>query len=73
MIHLANRIASPNGLVLDKNILYVAATRANAVLRLPLAPAGTVACMGVYLQLSGGRGPDGMAMDEAGGLAVAHP
>jgi hypothetical protein len=29
--------------------------------------------MGVYLQLSGGRGPDGLAADETGGLAVAHP
>jgi gluconolactonase len=29
--------------------------------------------MGVQIQLSGGRGPDGMAMDEADGLAVAHP
>jgi gluconolactonase len=70
---VANCIPSPNGLVLDQNVLYVAATRANAVWRLPMAPDGTVVRMGVYLQLSGGRGPDGMAMDESGGLAVAHP
>jgi gluconolactonase len=72
---LANCIPSPNGLVLDKNqtTLFVAATRANAVWRLPFAPDGTVARMGVQIQLSGGRGPDGMALDEAGGLAVAHP
>ncbi len=72
---LANRIPSPNGLVLDKTekTLYVAVTRANAVWRLPFAPDGTVVRMGVQIQLSGGRGPDGLALDEAGGLAVAHP
>ena len=70
---LANCIPSPNGLVFSESLLYVAATRANAVWRLPIAPDGKVVRMGVYLQLSGGRGPDGMAMDESGGLAVAHP
>ena len=70
---LANCIPSPNGIVVEKNVVYVAATRANAVWRLPLAPDGTVVRMGVFLHLSGGRGPDGMAADLAGGLAVAHP
>lgn len=72
---LANCIPSPNGLVFDQSekILFVAVTRANAVWRLPIAPDGTVVRMGVQIQLSGGRGPDGMAMDEAGGLVVAHP
>jgi gluconolactonase len=72
---LADNLPSPNGLVLNgaENILYVALTRANAVWRLPLLPDGTVTRMGVFLQLSGGRGPDGMAMDEGDGLAVAHP
>jgi gluconolactonase len=69
---LASCIPSPNGLVFDKNILYVAATRANAVWRLPLTPEGKVVRMGVFLHLSGGRGPDGMALDEKGGLAVAQ-
>jgi gluconolactonase len=69
---LASCISSPNGLVFDKNILYVAATRANAVWRLPLTPEGKVVRMGVFLHLSGGRGPDGMALDEKGGLAVAQ-
>jgi gluconolactonase len=69
---LANCLPSPNGLVLDGRTLYVAVTRANAVWRLPLAPDGKVVRMGVFLHLSGGRGPDGMAIDEAGGLAVAH-
>lgn len=72
---LANCIPSPNGLVLDKTekTLYVAVTRANAVWRLPFAPDGTVVRMGVQIQLSGGRGPDGLALDQQGGLAVAHP
>ena len=72
---IADCIPSPNGLALTKNehTLYVAATRANAIWRLPFAPDGTVVRMGVQIQLSGGRGPDGMAMDEADGLAVAHP
>ncbi len=72
---IANNIPSPNGLVLNnkENILYVGVTRANAVWRLPLLPDGTVSRMGVYIQLSGGRGPDGMAIDENDGLAVAHP
>jgi gluconolactonase len=69
---LANCLPSPNGLVVDRHVVYVAVTRANAVWRLPLAPDGKVVRMGVFVHLSGGRGPDGMAMDEAGGLAVAH-
>ena len=72
---IADNIPSPNGLVLNKaeNIVYVGVTRANAVWRLPLLPDGTVSRMGVFIQLSGGRGPDGMAIDEHDGLAVAHP
>lgn len=69
---LANNLPSPNGIVFEKNLLYVAVTRGNAVWRLPLAPDGTIVRMGVFLHLSGGRGPDGMAIDESGGLAVAH-
>jgi len=72
---LADRIPSPNGLVLNgaENILYVAVTRANAVWRLPILPDGTASRTGVFLQLSGGRGPDGLAIDEEDGLAVVHP
>lgn len=73
LVQLANCIPSPNGLVFHDNVLYVAVTRANAVWRLPIAPDGSVVRMGVQIQMSGGRGPDGMAMDEAGGLVVAHP
>jgi len=69
---LANNLPSPNGIVVDGNMVYVAVTRANAVWRLPLTPEGLVVRMGVFLHLSGGRGPDGMALDDSGGLAVAH-
>ena len=67
-------IPSPNGLVLslDESILYVAVTRANAVWRAPIMPDGAASKVGVFLQLSGGGGPDGMAITADGGLVVAH-
>ena len=71
---LLDNVPSPNGLVLspDESTLFVAVTRANAVWRVPLMPDGTVAKVGNYIQLSGGGGPDGLAMDRQGRLAVAH-
>lgn len=71
---LIDKVPSPNGLVLtpDEGALLLAVTRANAVWRLPLNPDGTVGRVGTFIQMSGGVGPDGMAMDEAGNLAVAH-
>jgi gluconolactonase len=66
---------SPNGLVLtaDAETLYVAMTRDNAVWRVPLTQDGGVIRVGRFIQLSGGlAGPDGMAMDGAGQLVVAH-
>lgn len=72
---LIDCVPSPNGLVLNskENTLYLAATRANAVWRLPLLPDGTVSRTGIFIQLTGGRGPDGMAINEEDGLTVAHP
>lgn len=72
---LIGTVPSPNGLVMntEETILYVAVTRANAIWRLPLMPDGTVSKVGVFLQLSGSLGgPDGMALDAEGNLAVAH-
>jgi gluconolactonase len=72
---LVDTVPSPNGLVtnLRETQLYVAVTRANAVWRLPLMLDGTASKVGTFVQLSGGlSGPDGMALDEAGGLVVAH-
>lgn len=71
---LIERVPSPNGLALsrDEKTLFVAVTRANQIWRLPLHPDGTTSKVGAYINLSGGGGPDGMALDETGGLAIAH-
>jgi gluconolactonase len=66
---------SPNGLVLtaDGHTLYLAVTRDNAIWRVPLTDDGGVIRVGRFIQLSGGLGgPDGLAMDQAGNLAIAH-
>jgi gluconolactonase len=72
---IATNVPSPNGLVLNakEDTLFVAATRANAVWRFPLTPDGAVARVGLQIQLSGGRGPDGITIDEHDGLVVSHP
>ena len=72
---LLDTVPSPNGVALspDETMLYLAVTRANAVWRVPLLPDGRVGRVGLFVQLSGGlAGPDGLAVDEAGNLAVAH-
>ncbi|GGE49176.1 gluconolactonase [Agaricicola taiwanensis] len=72
---LIDNVPSPNGLVLtpDEKFLLVAVTRANQIWRLPLHPDGTTSKVAAFIQLSGGlAGPDGLAMNGAGGLAVAH-
>ena len=56
----------------DENTLFVNVTRANAVWRLPLLPSGDTTKVGLFLQLSGGGGPDGLAIDDEQNLAVAH-
>ena len=73
---LVNTVPSPNGLVMNKSetVLYVGVTRGNAVWRLPLMADGMASKVGLFIQMSGGHaGPDGMALDEEGGLVVAHP
>lgn len=71
---LLDNIPSPNGIALDptQSTLYVAVTRANSVWRVPLMSDGSIAKVGNFIQLSGGGGPDGLAVDGTGGLAVAH-
>ena len=71
---LAN-IPYPNGVALspDGKLVYLAATRANAVWRLLAdAPDPGWPMVGTFVQLSGGLGPDGLAVDRRGRLAVAH-
>ena len=65
---------SPNGLVLDPGeaVLFVAMTRDNAVWRLPYMKDGSVSKVGRFCSLFGPSGPDGMTMDSAGRLFVAH-
>ncbi|HET8529754.1 MAG TPA: SMP-30/gluconolactonase/LRE family protein, partial [Methylomirabilota bacterium] len=79
---LLDGVPSPNGLVLtpDEAILYLAVTRGNAIWRVPLAALGGLTVgrlglgrVGIWVQMSGGIGPDGMAMDVEGRVAVAHP
>jgi gluconolactonase len=65
---------SPNGLVLDPagTVLFVAMTRDNAVWRMPLMKDGNVAKVGRFCSTFGTSGPDGLTMDNAGRLFVAH-
>ena len=71
---LLDNVPSPNGLVmnLDETILYVAVTRGNCIWRVPFTRNGDVAKVGMYIQLSGGGGPDGLALDAQGRLLIAH-
>lgn len=72
---LMDGLAGPNGLVLNRaeNVLYVAITHDNAIYALRLEPDGRMKKASRYIQLSGSTaGPDGLAIDEAGNLAVVH-
>ncbi len=72
---LLNNVPSPNGICLNlaQTHLLVAVTRGNCIWRAPLMPDGTLSKAGVFIQMSGGTGPDGSAVDQDDGLAVAHP
>jgi gluconolactonase len=71
---LINTGISPNGLVLDpsETVLFVAMTRDNAVWRAPFMKDGSVSKVGRFCSMFGPSGPDGMTMDSAGRLFVAH-
>ena len=71
---LLDNVPSPNGLVmdLDEHALYLAVTRANAIWRIGLAADGSVSKAGLFIQMSAGVGPDGLALDTEGRLYVAH-
>lgn len=73
---LIGNMPSPNGLVMNAEgtQLFVAATRGNAIWRLPIMDDGLASKVGLFIQLSGGMaGPDGLALDSEGGLIVCHP
>jgi gluconolactonase len=68
-------IPYPNGVAIspDGRFVYVAVTRANAVWRLAADVSGAQPPMtGVFLNLSGGLGPDGIAVDRRGRIAIAQ-
>ena len=71
---ILDKIPGPNGLVLNDNgsMLYVAVTRSNSVWQLNLREDATVSKAGFFIHMSGGLGPDGLAMDSKGNLLVAH-
>jgi gluconolactonase len=71
---LLDTVPSPNGICLNaaETMLLVAVTRGNCIWRAPIMADGTLSKVGLFIQLSGGVGPDGLAMDEEDGLVVAH-
>lgn len=72
---LLSNVPYPNGLVLDVSgsSLYVAAMYANAIWRVPLGGTASPAMgVGLFVQLSGGLGPDGLALASDGSIAVAQ-
>ena len=71
---LLNNVPGPNGLVMNLNesALYLAATRLNTVWVCPLSRGDMPSKVGTFVHLNGGMGPDGLALDSAGNLAVCH-
>lgn len=71
---LLDGIPSPNGLVLNQSesALFLAVTRANAIWRVNLHADGSVGKVGTFIQMSGGNGPDGVAIDREENLVVCH-
>lgn len=70
-----SNVPYPNGIALsaDQRQVFVSATRGNAVWSLLAQSPGTQRPMaGIHIQLSGGLGPDGLAVDSRGRLAVAQ-
>jgi gluconolactonase len=71
---IIDNIPYPNGVAIspDGTHVYVAVTRANAVWRFMRVSPEHPPMVGTYIQLSGGLGPDGLAVSSRGELAVAH-
>src|SRR6266849_5098325 len=55
-----------------ESVLFVAMTRDNAVWRAPIMKEGSVSKVGRFCSTFGPSGPDGLTMDHAGRLFVAH-
>ena len=72
---LCSQMEGPNGLVLNKpeTSLLVGVTLINAVVRVPVRPGQGAGRAGMFIRLSGSpAGPDGLALDEDGNIAVVH-
>jgi gluconolactonase len=69
-----DKIPYPNGIAVtpDGAHIYVAVTRANAVWRLLRISPEQPPMAGIWTQLSGGLGPDGVAVNSRGEVAVAQ-
>ncbi len=77
LVLVADGIAFPNGVALspDEKDLFVGEYAQNQILKMPLSAPGVVgahAVPHVFARLTGGTGPDGMAVDTAGNLYAAH-
>src|SRR5690606_36199724 len=70
---LLGTVPSPNGIAVspDGHVLYVAATRDNAVWRGTLNRNGLLSKVGRFFSLNGPGGPDGLAVTADGDLIVA--
>lgn len=72
---LLSNVPSPNGIVMNpaETHLFIAVTFGPQVWRCAILADGSVDRLGAFQTFSGGySGPDGLAMDRDGGLAVAH-
>ncbi len=74
---LIDNVPSPNGLILNKaeKALYLAVTRDNAMWRMPLVSDGNstlVTKVGAFIRLSGGVGPDGLALGDDDSIVICH-
>ena len=71
---ILDNVPSPNGIVMDpaEELIYVAVTRTNSVWRVPMRPDGSIHRVDTFVRLVGGRGPDGLAVDVEGNVAIAH-
>src|SRR5258706_2384085 len=70
---LLDNVPGPAGLALnhDESVLFIAVSRDNAIWRAPLVESG-VSRVGKFLQLNGGSGPEGLAIDSDNNLFVAQ-
>jgi gluconolactonase len=69
-----DNLPAPNGLALNREgtVLYLNMFRENAIWQMSVRSDGSVSRVSRFIQLSGGLGPDGLLLDDAGNLLVAH-